>query len=298
LNKKRIAIIDLGTNTFNLLVAEKSNTGIRRIISTKDGVALGLGGINENRISPEAMERGLAALTKFCRISRENKAEKIYAFGTSALRNAKNSWEFLNLAKEKLDLKIEIISGTREAELIYKGVTSGYQLRENELIMDIGGGSTEFIFAGPDGVLKSVSFEIGVSRIYQLFEFSDPMTAADCKKITDYLEKATGDFFKSISCSTLVGASGSFETFYKLANKCEFPDDQYVTMTIAELRTGLDRIIRSTQKERDANPLIIPIRKKMAPLAAVKTLWVIDKLDIQKLVISPFALKEGVISEL
>jgi exopolyphosphatase / guanosine-5'-triphosphate,3'-diphosphate pyrophosphatase len=298
LEQNRIAIIDLGTNTFNLLVAEKNHTGIKRIISTKDGVGLGLGGINENRISPDAIERGLAALSKFCLLSRENAAEKIYAFGTSALRNAKNSHEFLDLAYEKLGLKIEVISGAREAELIYKGVTSGYRFRENELIMDIGGGSTEFIFAGPGGVLKSESFEIGVSRIYQLFQFSDPMTANDCKKITDYLENAAGDFFKSISCVTLIGASGSFETFYKLANNCEFPDDEYVTMTVHELRTGLDLIIRSTQKERDANPLIIPIRKKMAPLAAVKAKWVIDKLDIQKLVISPFALKEGVISEL
>lgn len=298
LKKKRIAIIDLGTNTFNLLVAEKDHTGIQRIISTKDGVALGLGGINENRLSADAIDRGMATLSKFAHLSEGLHVEKIHAFGTSALRNATNAHEFLKRAKKELNIDIEVISGPREAELIYKGVASGYTFSQQELIMDIGGGSTEFILAGPDGVEKSQSFEIGVSRIFQLFTFSDPMTGDDCEKIINYLEKAAGDFFKNINCNRLVGASGSFETFYKLARNSEFPDDQYVHMSIDELRSGIDRIIRSTQKERDANPLIIPIRKKMAPLAAVKTKWVIDKLNITELVISPFALKEGVISEL
>lgn len=298
LEKKRIAVIDLGTNTFNLLVAEKDHTGIKRIISTKDGVALGLGGINENRIPEDAMERGMVTLAKFCELCRENGAARIYAFGTSALRNAKNAAVFLDRAKKELGLTIEIISGGREAELIYKGVASGYTFKQAELVMDIGGGSTEFILAGPGGIEKSGSFEIGVSRIYQLFQCADPMTPEDCRKILDYLENAAGDFFRGMKCTRLVGASGSFETFYKLAYNREFPDDQFVTMSIDELQKGLDHIIASTQKERDKNPLIIPIRKKMAPLAALKTKWVVDKLHIKELVISPFALKEGLISEL
>ncbi|MBI3135891.1 MAG: hypothetical protein HYZ14_14530 [Bacteroidetes bacterium] len=295
---KRIAIIDLGTNTFNLLVADKTASQVNRIFSTKDGVALGLGGINENKIAADALERAMATLRNFCSISRAMKANTIYAFGTSALRNASNAAELVNQAQSELDLSIEIISGSREAELIYKGVASGYDFKNPGLIMDIGGGSTEFILADQKGILKSRSFEIGVSRIYQLFCFSDPMTVTDCRKITDYLEKSTGNFFDDIRCKRLIGASGSFETFYKLAYDKEFPDDEFVTMTIADVQRSLEKIIHSTQKERDANPLIIPIRKKMAPLAAVKTRWIINKLAMNELVISPFALKEGVMTEL
>lgn len=298
MTKKRVAIIDLGTNTFNLLVADKSGPHVTRIFSTKEGVALGLGGINENKIPADARSRAMQALHNFCATSKEMNADVIYAFGTSALRNASNANELVEQAKKKLNLHIEIISGNREAELIYKGVASGYTFRKEGLIMDIGGGSTEFILAGTQGMITARSFEIGVSRIYQLFEFSDPMNAADCQQVIDYLNQATGSFFDTIRCTQLIGASGSFETFYKLAFETEFPDDEFVTMEMPDVIRSLNKIIASTQKERDANPLIIPIRKKMAPLAAIKTKWIIEKLNLTELVISPFALKEGVMSEL
>lgn len=295
---KRIAIIDLGTNTFNLLVADKNGSNIKRVLSTKDGVALGLGGINENKLSVDAIERAMLALGRFCSTCHDLEVESVYSFGTSALRNASNANDLITRAKNELDLTIEVISGNREAELIYKGVASGYQFKDSDLIMDIGGGSTEFILAGPNGIEKAQSFEIGVSRIYQLFTFSDPMTEVDCQKIISYLEKATRNFFDDMTCKRLIGASGSFETFYKLAYETEFPDDVFVTMKAQEVYKSLDKIIRSTQKERDVNPHIIPIRKKMAPLAAVKTKWIMDKLAMEELVISPYALKEGVISEM
>lgn len=295
---KRIAIIDLGTNTFNLLVAEKTAHGFERLYQTKEGVALGLGGINENKLSADAMERGMGALKNFTDISLKFQAEKIYAFGTSALRNAKNAHELIDRAKSELNLEIEVISGMREAELIYKGVSSGYDFTQDALIMDIGGGSTEFILANQSGILKSRSFEIGVSRIYQLFQFSDPMSASDCKKIYQYLEEKTDNYFDTVQCKQLIGASGSFETFYKLAYNRECEEDLFIPMNIQDVNESLAKIIASTQAERDANPLIIPIRKKMAPLAAVKTKWIIDKLEISELIISPYALKEGVISEL
>ena len=155
LKEKRVAVIDLGTNTFNLLVAIKSDSGIHRLLSTKDGVALGLGGINENKLSADAIERAMQTLTKFCEMSRQLNAEIIVAFGTSAVRNAVNSNQLLELAEKNLGLKIQVISGKREAELIYKGVCSGYKFSDSALIMDIGGGSTEFILAGPNGVEKS-----------------------------------------------------------------------------------------------------------------------------------------------
>ena len=288
----------MGTNTFNLLVAEKSDAGINRILNTKDGVGLGLGGINENKLSPDAVERAMQTLTKFCEMCRLLDTEIIYAFGTSAIRNASNTNDFLQLVHQKLNLKIEVVSGQREAELIYKGVCLGYDFSERALIMDIGGGSTEFILAGPDGIEKSQSFEIGVSRIYQQFKFSDPMTENDCNVLVNYLEKATGNFFDNINCKRLIGASGSFETFYKLAFNTKFPSDEFVSMEREDLLKGLNNIIASTQKERDANPYIIPIRKKMAPLAALKAKWIFEKLKMTELIISPFALKEGVLSEI
>jgi exopolyphosphatase/guanosine-5'-triphosphate,3'-diphosphate pyrophosphatase len=203
LGAKRIGIIDLGTNTFNLLVADKDGSNLKRILSTKDGVALGLGGINENKLSLDAIERAMITLHKFCSTCRDLETDLIVGFGTSALRNATNASELTTRAKKELDLSIEVISGNREAELIYKGVASGYQFKSADLIMDIGGGSTEFILADQTGIQKAASFEIGVSRIYQLFTFSDPMTEVDSQKIIAYLEKATGIFFDDMPCKRL-----------------------------------------------------------------------------------------------
>lgn len=295
---KRIAIIDLGTNTFNLLVADKNGPDIERIYSTKEGVALGLGGINEKRLSADAIERAMAALHKYADICKNLQTATIHAFGTSALRNATNANELVELAKKELDIHIEIIGGEREAELIYKGVRMVYDFNTPGLIMDIGGGSTEFIWANSAGVKKSRSFEIGVSRIYQMRNYHDPLNAEDELFITSYLDQYTGNFFDDIACKRLIGASGSFETFYKLAYSKEFPDHELVTMPMSDVVKSLDHIISSTLEERNANPLIIPIRKIMAPMAAVKTKWIIHKLEMNELVISPFALKEGVMSEL
>lgn len=295
---KKIAVIDLGTNTFNLLVAEKSKHQVKRLFNTKEGVALGMGGINQNLLSSEAIKRAMVSLRNFCAIAREFECESIVAFGTSALRNATNAHELIDQANQELNLQIQVISGLREAELIYKGVQCGYDFSVPSLIMDIGGGSTEFILADANGIQLARSFEIGVSRIYQMFQFSDPVSEEDSQKIIAYLEQTTEGFFNTIHCKRLVGASGSFETFYKLAHDTGCPEEEFLLMNKEDLIRSLDRIIRSTQAERDLNDLIIPIRKKMAPIAAVKTKWVVEKLNIDELLISPYALKEGVMSEL
>lgn len=297
MSNKKIAIIDLGTNTFNLLVVEIFNEKINRLFSTKTGVALGMGGINKNQISDDALLRAFDTLKNYKDIALSYQASEIFAFGTSAMRNASNAKDLVQQAKEKLNIQIEIITGAREAELIYKGVTSGYLIKYPTLIMDIGGGSTEFIYANETGIIKAKSFEIGVSRMFQLFECNDPFSENDCLKINAYLNEATGAFFDDIKTSQLIGASGSFETFYKIGYHKDFPDKDYIKLPIEIAIQSLNDIIKSTQAERDLNPLIIPIRKKMAPFAAVKTKWLIEKMKITDIVISPFALKEGVMIE-
>ena len=295
---KRKAIIDLGTNTFNLLVVDTSGQNYKTVYAAKEGVGLGLGGINDSRISADAMGRGIEALNRYKQKCSELGVEQIHLFGTSAIRSAVNRNDFLDRVKSELQLDIEVVTGEREAQLIYKGVSSGMVIDEPILIMDIGGGSTEFIQADSSGPVKFRSFEIGVSRIYQLFDFSDPFCKEDCLRIEDYLEKGTGDFFDGMNIKHLVGASGSFETFYELSTESRYPEGDYVQLTRAEIMQSLDHIIGSTLHEREKNEWIIPIRKKMAPVAAVKIRWIILKLNIQHVTISPFSLKEGVLQTL
>jgi exopolyphosphatase/guanosine-5'-triphosphate,3'-diphosphate pyrophosphatase len=139
-----------------------------------------------------------------------------------------------------------------------------------------------------------ISLNIGVSRIYQKFHCSDPLSAEDIENIESWLEEQADGFFNGKQADLLIGASGSFETFYELVHFEPFPEKiQSVEVPIEELLQSLDDIISSTLEERNKNPWIIPIRKKMAPIAAVKTRWIIRKLGVKKILISPCSLKEG-----
>ncbi len=293
----RKAVIDLGTNTFNLLIADVNSKGFSIIHSEKEGVALGMGGINKNIISNDAFERGLTTLRHFKNVCNQNEVKIINAFGTSALRGAKNSSDFVNQINSELGINVSIISGEKEAELIYKGVQWSYDFESPGVIMDIGGGSTEFIFADKNGMTDVVSMNIGVSRIYQELKLNDPLTPTDIKIITNWLDEKANGFFDGKSADLLIGASGSFETFYELIHNVPFPElIQSIEVPMEELNSTINSIITSTQEERDNNKFIIPIRKKMAPIAAVKVKWVIEKLGITRTIISPCSLKEGALS--
>lgn len=293
----RKAVIDLGTNTFNLLIADVFASNFELVHTEKDGVSLGMGGINHNRIADEALVRGFNALKHFKSVCSDYQVQEIHAFGTSALRDASNSFEFLHKVQTELGIEIQIISGELEAELIYKGVKWSYDFAEPAVIMDIGGGSTEFVFADENGITDLVSLNIGVSRIYQHFHFSDPLSKEDVSNIEDWLDEKANGFFDGKQEHILIGASGSFETFYELIHNEPFPSKiDAVEISINELNDSLAAIISSTQEERDLNDWIIPIRKRMAPIAAVKTRWVLNKLDIQRVFISPCSLKEGALA--
>jgi exopolyphosphatase/guanosine-5'-triphosphate,3'-diphosphate pyrophosphatase len=290
----RRAVIDLGTNTFNLLIAD---TQTRQIcFQTKEGVALGMGGINEQRIGEAAMERDFAALHQFKTHCMHWQVTEIRAIGTSALRDATNSHELLEKVKTELQITIEIISGLKEAELIYQGVRLTHDFEKPALIMDIGGGSTEFIAADQQGPFVAHSFDIGVSRLFQLFDYQDPMSSNDIEKVERYLEERCAPFFKKQLPTVLIGSSGSFETFYELMEQSVFEaKDKAVEVDREAFERMLQQIIASTQAERDQNPHIIAIRKRMAPLAAIKTRWVLRQANIQQIYISPYSLKEGVL---
>jgi exopolyphosphatase / guanosine-5'-triphosphate,3'-diphosphate pyrophosphatase len=295
----RVAVIDLGTNTFNLLVADVRESDFTIIHNSKEGVALGMGGINQRKIAAAAMERALHAFELFISICKLHTVNQIRAIGTSALRDAKNADELVNAVRERFGIEIEIIDGLREAQLIYDGVRWSYDFEAPSLIMDIGGGSTEFIRGYEGEELQFCSLDIGVSRAVQLFDLNDPMTAGNQRELMQWFEQKSEALLDFNACTTLVGSSGSFETFYEMVHEEPFPAGiEPIRLNRGELEETLDWIINSTFDQRERHPYIIPIRRKMAPLAALKTKWILEKFDIRKVVISPCSLKEGVLREM
>ncbi len=292
----RKAVIDMGTNTFNLLVADVNRDSFKAKYATKEPVLLGMGGINDNRISEEAMARAHLAVKKFMRTCKafEIVAEDVIAIGTSALRGAANADEFVASMKRVFGIDIQIISGEAEANYIFKGVKWTHDFAQPAVIMDIGGGSTEFISADSNGIHDVVSLDIGVSRVYQHFDHPETYSAALQADILSYFDQCPRSEMANFRADILIGASGSFETFYEMIFESEWEAaPKTVELPMNELMRVLDWSITSTQKERNEHVWIAQIRKTMLPVAALQIKWAIQKIQCQRVLISPYSLKEG-----
>jgi len=297
-NVRRRAVIDLGTNTFNLLIADVGPTGLKVIYHDKKPVLLGMGGINEGQIAKDALKRARETLILFQEKCIELRAVELFAIGTSALRGAKNRNTLLDFALNQLGMYIRVISGQDEARYIYQGVRISHPFENTGLIMDIGGGSTEFIRADKHGLQWGESFEIGVSRLYQAMGQPDEFTSEHMEHIRKYLDTHCGAVIAEFRADELIGSSGTFETLYDILSEADFPNvERTLELDMEQLKKVLLWSMRSTLQERMDNPWIVPIRKKMLPVSAMKVLWALEKSGAKRIFVSPYSLKEGVLVE-
>ncbi|MBI3233624.1 MAG: phosphatase, partial [Bacteroidetes bacterium] len=156
------AVIDLGTNTFQLLIAEYNQGQIKLIEQFQQAVKLGEGSINQQYIQPNAFDRGIKALSKFREKMDELGVESHVAIATSAIRNASNGQQFIEEALQLSQIQITAIDGNKEAYYIYQGVKQSIKnIDDIFLIMDIGGGSVEFIIGDITTIYWKQSFDIG-----------------------------------------------------------------------------------------------------------------------------------------
>jgi exopolyphosphatase/guanosine-5'-triphosphate,3'-diphosphate pyrophosphatase len=213
----RIAVIDLGTNTFNLLVAERDGGGRLHVVHSEEvPVFLGRGGIEKGVITDEAIQRGLDALERYAAKACELGAARIAGFGTSALRNARNAHAFVEEADRRFGIPITVVPGTEEAGLILDGVRQAVAFGTKPmLVMDIGGGSIEFILATDKAMMWKQSFELGVTRLRERFPTGDPMPLEDQLRIGEHLDHHLEPLWAVMDRhwpDTLVGSAGSFDT--------------------------------------------------------------------------------------
>ncbi len=210
---QRIAAIDIGTNTFLLLIADAQDGQINPVHQSAEFIRLGEGVDQTGLITQAAMQRGLACLRRFAKKAAELKVEKIYACGTSALRDAKNSVSFLHLIRAETGVKIRIISGEEEARLSYLGALSNLDCSKNQqyCVLDIGGGSTELCYGRGLAFEERVSLNLGVVRFTERFFKSDPVSSRELENAAEVIRTI---WFKSgqkkASKETeLVGVSGT-----------------------------------------------------------------------------------------
>ena len=299
----KIAVIDLGTNTFHLLLASIEGNGFQTLYKEKIAVKIGQGGINEGYITEEAKTRAFAAIEKFKILIDKEGIKNIYATATSAIRNAKNGVEFTREVYKKPSIKIRLIDGEQEAEYIHYGVSKAIKIgKEPALIMDIGGGSIEFILCNNQEVFWKGSFEIGAQRLLDRFHYHDPIHKEEIENLDAYLEESLirlDDIIKKIKPTSLIGSSGTFDT---LSDIYSFKNNIERTTELTELPLPLEsffemhqEIIQKDRTQRLDIPGMIELRVDMIVVASCLINFILRKYKIDNMRVSTYALKEGLL---
>jgi exopolyphosphatase/guanosine-5'-triphosphate,3'-diphosphate pyrophosphatase len=298
------AIIDLGTNTFHLLIAEVANGEIIEIHKNQIPVKIGEGGINQQFIAPQAFQRGLDALSVFRQTLNTYGIGQTTAFATSALRDANNGIEFIEQAQHLYQIQVELISGEQEAELIYNGVRNAFELPDtNVLVMDIGGGSVEFIIGKQDQIFWRKSYPIGAARLIERFHKTDPMSDEELISLQSYLihnMKELRDAIIKYPTTILIGSAGSFETLTEVIQKdLQIPFDTFAKhadeIPLASFAAFYETITTRNAKERAKLHGMADFRVEMIVVATILMDVVIKRFDIDRLIASHYSLKEGIL---
>ncbi|MFZ6009358.1 MAG: exopolyphosphatase [Bacteroidota bacterium] len=302
--KNKIAIIDLGTNTFHLLIAEGGGRGYNIVHRERLAVKIGMGGINEGYITEGGLNRALVAMQSFKNVIDREEIGKVYAFGTSALRNARNGEEVARRIKEITGIEVNIISGEQEAEFIYQGVRSALGLGDDmNLIIDIGGGSVEFIIANHDHIFWKQSFEIGAQRLLEKFQKSDPIKPEEIEALNQFFDTSIAPLSEAINQHrpyVLVGSSGTFDTLsdifcirhdiHKTTEEIETP------LTVPGFYEIYHELIAKNRQQRMLIPGMIEMRVDMIVVACCLVRYLLEKYNFSRIRVSTYSLKEGVLA--
>ncbi|HZY82527.1 MAG TPA: exopolyphosphatase [Cyclobacteriaceae bacterium] len=300
-----VAIIDMGTNTFHLLVAEISSKP-KILVREREAVKVGKGGINKNMITDEGFARALNTIGKFKTIIDQYSVRKTLAFGTSAIRNAANGHELIDAIRSKTGIEARIIDGEEEADLIYRGVRAALDLgQENSMIVDIGGGSVEFIIGNATGVQWKHSFEIGGQRLLEEFQKFDPIGKEDITNLERFLDQQLDPLkqqLKKYGPATMVGVSGTFDTLSEMFcmrnNLPYYPDDSETPFDINAFPSIYNDLLTHDRAGRLALPGMIEMRVDMIVVACVLVNFLVHLHDFKNIRVSSYSLKEGVLASL
>ena len=174
----RVAAVDLGTNSTRLLVADVENGDVEELDRRLEITRLGEGVDARRQLLPEAVARVRNVLVDYRRIAEEHGVEQTLAFATSAVRDAENGEAFLGEVEWSYGFTTQLLTGHEEALLTFRGVSTGRNVQDRTLVIDVGGGSTELILGGPDGVSFHESYDLGCVRLSERFP-GDPLAAVE-----------------------------------------------------------------------------------------------------------------------
>lgn len=294
----KIGAIDIGTNSMRLLTTDLVDNKLidrkKYVNTTRIGQ-----GVDENGfITDEAMDRNIAALKEYHDKCEEYGCEKIYCMGTSALRDSKNRDEFIKRAKDEAGIDVNVVEGEIEARLGFSGVTNGIEKEGDILVIDIGGGSTEFIFGNRDGIKRNISINIGALRLTEKFlskgytdkAFSDmkEFIYEEIKEIVEYLRD------KEIEC--ICGIGGTITSLSAVNQNLEVYSMDKVhgsKITREEVESMMNRFIECSDEDRKHINGLQPKRADIISAGTEILICIMDSLSKKEVVVSEYDNLEG-----
>ncbi len=295
----KFASIDIGTNTILLLIAKVEAGKIRPLFEKETVARLGEGLQENGVLLQEAMDRSIQTLALYIRQSREMGVQEIFAAGTSALREAENSQDFLKLADEKLALSVEVISGEEEAQLSFLAVTKDLQEGQKSThVVDIGGGSTEFILGKKDQINQWVSLPMGSVRFAEEFLRSDPIQEEEWGRMEKRIRELLFGIPRPQEQASFVAVGGTAPTLAAVEQGLEdFVTDKihHFVLKREALKNQLLLYRSKTIEERKKIPGLPPSRADVILAGGAILYLAMDELEYPAVLISCHGVRYGLI---
>lgn len=290
-----IAALDIGSNSFHLVIARHVGTAFQFLERDKQQIQLAAGLSDDNELTPATIKRAMGCLDRFSRLIDRYKPTRIRAVSTHTLRVANNAGAFVRRAREHFPAPIEIISGKEEARLIYQGVSQLSQIRDSVLVIDIGGGSTEFIVGDNFTERQSLSCPVGCVNLTQEFfpegkldkrRFAQLVQAVE-NKLSPYREQ-----FVNSGWERCLGSSGSLRMIDRILREQGIGKP---TVTFEFLLKMVDRILMFDHLDDIRLPGLLPERTRIFPAAVGLLVAAFKCFGIEEISYTRGALREGLL---
>lgn len=261
----KVAALDLGSNTFLLLICEVEHGVITEIYQDEIQVTKLGQGVHANRkFHPDALVRAEECLREFSEIINSEKPTKILAVATSAARDAANKQALFSIG-ERYGIPIKVIPGELEAKITFDGATYDFKDRRGVCIIDVGGGSTEILALGVDGLTRGTSVNVGSVRLTEMFVTGHPIKKSEIKAMKDYVDEKFNEAKKMLpreKLETVIGVAGTPTTLAAVMQKTTYSDDKvhdYI-ITAQQLEEWIERMAEMDLPKRKALTGMDPLR--------------------------------------
>ncbi len=298
----RVCVIDLGTNSFHTIIVDAYPNGSFEVIDRiKEMVRLGERGLSDHRLTESAMKRSVRAIRRVRLLAEGWGATEYLAFATSAIREADNGGELIERIRHETGVHVRAIDGVFEAQLIYQGVRRALDLKRPTLLVDIGGGSTEFVIGTGTEIYYASSLKLGAARMTGQFITTDPVSGEEFGALRAFYREALAPVFEAArehGVTEMVGSSGTFENLAQMCTLRHGDSDMSIYLQAfnrEDLRTVTKDVMASSRAERAEMSGIDAKRLDQVVAGAMLVDVLVKDMPVERVRVSPNALREGMV---